>query len=186
MILKGRASVAEMLKPRPATDAAGFLDRALDLRLDEEFCPIMELAAPSASALNAALSAAGINLPIGHRLLHEDGHFMRLWPARIWCIGADALDIGLSRINVGHGNTVLRLRGPNALYFLADYASADLRAAPIRSASMVRCRLGAYNTTLWWTNTRDLYVVVDRSLAQSLVDHLRALALRRDPHLFIE
>ena len=182
MTLKGRGSVAEVLKYCLATDAVGYLDHPLDLRLDEEPCAITELAAPTEARLDNALDAAGIDLPLGRGLMHAGGRLMRLWPTRVWHIGADAPNIGLVCTSIGHGHCILRLRGPDALYFLADYASADLRAAPIRRAALLRCRIGSYDATLWWLNTRDLYVVVERCLAQSFVNHLRALVRRRNPH----
>lgn len=174
--------MADVLKYCPATDAVGHLDHPLSLRLDEVACAITELAAPSAAGLDRALDAAGIDLPLGRGLVRAGGRMIRLWPTRLWYVGPDAPDLGLASTSIGHGHCVLRLRGPDALYFLADYASADLRAAPIRRAALLRCRIGHYDATLWWLNTRDLFVVVDRSLAQSFVDHLRALVRRRDPH----
>ncbi|MGB5870574.1 MAG: hypothetical protein WBH04_10260 [Albidovulum sp.] len=174
-------SAPALLVPAPATDAAGYLDRQLGLRLDEEHHRLSNLAAPSQAAMEAALGLAGLDLPVGQRLLRTDHLLIRLWPAQLWCLGTPPQDLSLTQTDIGHGQAVLRLRGQHALHFLADHASADLRATQIRRAATLRCRIGLHNVTLWWAHTRDVSLAVDRSLAQSLVDHLRALTRRRNP-----
>ncbi|UWQ93805.1 hypothetical protein K3727_23675 (plasmid) [Rhodobacteraceae bacterium M382] len=164
--------MSETLLPRPVTDAAGFLPGPLGLRLDEEFLPLMSL-----SGSTATLDMA---LPFGQVRSDSTGLCLRLWPDVIWASGL--LPEGDFReTDISHGVTHLRLRGVEALHFVAQYTRADLHSAPIRQARAVRTRLNHYDCTIWWTNTRDVHIVTDRSLAQSLTDHLRALSLRHPP-----
>ncbi|MGB3313460.1 MAG: hypothetical protein WBB85_03530 [Albidovulum sp.] len=174
--------MAEALIPTPATDAAGYLDRRLDLRLDEEFHLLTECAAPLPKAMDDALQVAGTPLGLGQTRATGNGRLIRLWPARLWCLGTLPSGLDLRATDISHGHVILRLRGPGALHFLADYASADLRAAPIRSAATLRCAIGAYAALLWWANTRDVHIAIDRSLAQSFTDHLRDLTRRHPAH----
>ena len=105
---------------------------------------------------------------------------LRHWPTHIWVVGESVVPVE-GAIDISHGHAVLRLRGPGALHFLADYTSADLRATKVRNAGTLRCALGHYAVVLWWDITRDVHIAVERSVAQSLVDHLKLLVQRRLP-----
>ena len=105
---------------------------------------------------------------------------VRHWPRHMWLIGEHLAPTD-GVIDISHGYAVLRLRGPGALLFLADYTSADLRSFSVRSAGTVRCALGPYAVVLWWDITRDIRIAIERSIAQSLVDHLKLLVQRRGP-----
>ena len=84
-------------------------------------------------------------------------------------------------VDISHGHVHLQLRGVEALHFLDLYTRADLFAAPVRATKTIRTRLNHFDVVLWWTNTRDVHVLVQRSLAQSFCDHLGTLAQRHDP-----
>jgi sarcosine oxidase gamma subunit len=152
-----------------ATDAAGPLAVASGLRLDELALQINVMAASTPAGLDAGLAKAGLSLGLGQKRPSGDGLLLRFWPDRCWVIGAvAALPAGLALTGISHGQTVLCLRGVEALHFVAKYASADLLVGP-------------YDVTLWWETTRHLCLAVERSLAQSFVDFLRSAAQRQQP-----
>lgn len=166
----------------PATDANGPLNAGSGLRLDELAVRISVLASPSPAALDAGLAEAGLSLGLGQKRQSGDTPVLRFWPDRCWIAGeVPALPDGMYLTDISLGQTVLCLRGVEALHFLAHYASADLLAASVRRERALRCRIGPYDVTLWWDNTRDLRLAVARSFAQSFVDFLRAAAQRHWP-----
>ena len=150
----------------PATDATGPF--GLGLQLFERQMGICETA------------DSGGAPALGQR--QTDGAVTRLrhWPDRVWHV-VDTQHELPKGVEIGHGVAVLRLRGHGALRFLADYCTADLRSAAIRRAGTARTRLGHYPVLMWWDTPRDIHIAIDRGLAQSLADHLRALAARRTP-----
>ena len=162
--------MVETLCPRPTTDAAGFLPGPLGLRLDEEFLPL--------ASLSAAPETLDEILLFGQVRTDADTLMLRLWPSTLWASGSSPND-DIRSTDISHGMTHLRLRGVEALHFIAHYTRADLHETEIRRSRAVRTRLNHYDCALWWTNTRDIHIVTDRSMAQSLVDHLRALSLRQ-------
>lgn len=167
-----------------ATDATGYLNGPLELRLDERPLFIQSIQATDAQFLNTCLKKAAIELPVGSKRKPDDGIQLRIWPNKYLDInesGQHVLPKGLNATDIGHGQSCLRLRGVNALHFLANYTVADLRSQPIRKAAVLRTKIGHYDALLWWDSTRDIHVLVDRSYAQSFVDYIRALALRHDP-----
>ncbi len=174
--------MAEPVHLAASSDAAGPLDAVCGLRLDEVAVPVHVLAASSPARLEAGLASAGLSLALGQKRPCGDGMLLRLWPDRCWIVGEiPALPAGMVPGDISHGQTVLCLRGVEALHFLAQHASADLLAASVRHQRTLRCRVGPYDVTLWWETTRDLRLAVERSLAQSMVDFLRAAAQRHWP-----
>lgn len=159
--------MTEPLIRSPATDANGRL--GLGLHLVERMLEICETADCDSAPV------------FGERM--TDGAVTRLrhWPDRVWHVAETGDDLP-EGTDIGHGIAVLCLRGPGALRFLADYCTADLRSAAIRRSGTVRTRLGQYTVLMWWNLTRDIHIATERSHAQSLADHLRALANRREPH----
>lgn len=164
--------MAEPLIPQPATDAAGFLPGPLGLRLDEAFMPL--------TALRAAPQVLDKLVPLGQIRHGESGITMRFSPGVAWHSGA--LPTGRWRpLDISHGLTHLRLRGVEALHFVALYTTADLHGPALRQVRVVRTKLNQYTCAIWWENTRDIHILTDRSMAQSLCDHLRVLSLRHAP-----
>ncbi|WP_166418284.1 hypothetical protein [Cochlodiniinecator piscidefendens] len=164
--------MTELLTPSRATDAAGFLPGPLGLRLDEEQI--------SVRAVNARADRLDDLAPLGSHQPTPDGAVLRLWPTMAWAIG-NALVAEIPTVDISHGHTHLRLRGVEALHFIANYTYADPLDESRRQTKALRTRLNHFDCVLWWTNTRDVHIVVDRSLAQSFCNHLRSLALRHDP-----
>lgn len=162
----------DSLTRSPATDATGYLPGPLGLRLDEEFIALSTVHIP-ASELDTLV-------PLGERVNNGESTWLRLWPDVLWVTGTPPQGLQTS-VDISNGKVHLRLRGVEALHLLANYSTTDLNAAPIRSARTLRTRIGQYPVVLWWDSTRDVHMVVGRSLAQSFCDHLRALAVRHDP-----
>lgn len=150
----------------PATNATGPFGHGL--QLFERLLDIHEK--PEANAMPA----------MGGKALQDQMLKLRHWPDHFWVVGENLLLAG-DAIDISHGHAVLRLRGPGALYFLADYTSADLRSADVRNTGTVRCLLGPYAVLMWWDITRDIHIAVERNMAQSLVDYLKLLVQRRRP-----
>ena len=163
--------MAEHLHPQPATDAAGFIPGPLGLRLDEAFLPI--------TALRGRPDVLDRLLPLGHYRQAESTLSLRFWPHMIWHSGA-VPDGAWQKTDISHGLIHLQLRGVEALHFLAHYTTADVQSVPLRQARAVRTKLNHYDCAIWWANTRDVHLMTDRSLAQSLCDHLRTLARRHN------
>lgn len=156
-------------QPHPATDAAGFLPGPIGLRLDEAFLPLTALHA-DADKLNKLVA-------FGQYHKTETTLTLRFAPDTVWHSGPIPKG-DWRRVEISHGLTHLRLRGVEALHFLAHYTSANLHSTELRKAQAVRCKLNQYECAIWWTNTRDIHILTDRSLAQSFCDHLRSLSLR--------
>jgi hypothetical protein len=168
--------MAEVLRPQPASDAMGFLSGSLGLRLDEVFLPL--------KSLSAAPKVLDTILEFGQVQQNDGVLLLRLWPDVIWASGAHP-DSAVHVTDIGHGTTHFRLRGVEALHFLANYTRVDLFAAKFRQTRAIRTSVNHYDCVIWWSNTRDIHLLVDRSVAQSFADHLQALAQRHDatdPH----
>lgn len=161
--------MADDLRPLSSTDASGFLPGPLGLRLDEAFLPL--------TAIHADAKTLDQVLALGHFAETGDALTLRFSPEVAWHSGP--LPSGAWRsVDISHGFTHLRLRGVEALHFLANYTTADLHSAPIRKSRAIRTKLNHFECAIWWANTRDIHILTDRSLAQSFCEHLGALALR--------
>ncbi len=161
----------EILRPQPASDATGFLAGPLGLRLDEVFLPL--------KSLSAAPEVLDTILEFGQVRQTDDLLLLRFWPDVIWASGSLS-DPAVHVTEIGHGTTRFRLRGVEALHFLSNYTRADLFAAKLLQARAIRTSLNHYDCVIWWANTRDIHLIVDRSVAQSFADHLQTLAQRHD------
>ena len=115
---------------------------------------------------------------IGHMQLDGNSLRLRHWPDRIWQIAPLGTE-QTEGVDISHGKVVLCLSGDGALEFLSDYTSANLPAANVRQAGTIRTGLGHYKVLLWWSTTQKIHICVDRSYAQSLVDLLGQISLRR-------
>jgi hypothetical protein len=174
--------MAEKLLPRPATDATGPLPGPLQLTLTEEACRVHAACASNPAALEAALKTAGIPLPFGIIHQRDQAVFLRHWPSCCWIVGNwPGLPENLYLTDISHAQVSLRLSGPMALHFLGNYATADLGKFSSGGVNTIRTCLGPYPVVLFWNTPRDVVILVERSLSQSLVANIRILALRYDP-----
>lgn len=164
--------MTDLLSPKLASDASGFLPGSLGLRLDEGFLPLV--------SLSAAPEVLDTILPFGQVQQSDDTVLLRLWPDTIWASGQEP-KAALRATEIGHSMAHFRLRGVEALHFLANYTRADLFEARLRQHRAIRTGLNHYDCVIWWANTRDIHLLVDRSVAQSFAEHLQFLAQRHDP-----
>ncbi len=162
----------DVLRRTSATDADGYLPGPLGLRLDEEFIPL--------SAIHMPSSELDELVPFAQRTSGPLGIWLRLWPNTLWVSGTPPQGQH-SCVDISDAQTHIRLRGVEALHFLANYCTTDVHDASVRSARVVRTQIGHYSAVLWWDSTRDIHIVLARSLAQSFCDHMRSLALRHNP-----
>ncbi len=173
--------MADLMIPDVANKQTLLLSKRLDLSLDQMHLDITEFQARDASDLKMVLKNLEVDLPIGKKTISPDGLLIRQWPDRFWAVGeASTMSVpnNLRQVAIGHGYTVFRLRGQNALQFLAQYSSADLFEPSIMLSQILRTRIGAYNALLWWSAVTDVFVVLERSLTQSFPDYLTPLIIR--------
>lgn len=162
----------ERLEIGMASDAGGWLPGPTGLRLEESFQSFV-------SAHGAEKALNGI-LPFGQYRRTSSGIRLRLWPDKLWLEGQQDSH-NLRIVDISHGLVHFRLRGIEALHMIADYSTVDLFAPPVRKSQAARTSINGHDCVVYWDSTRDVHVVLDRSLAQSFVDMIRELAVRRDP-----
>jgi sarcosine oxidase gamma subunit len=80
--------------------------------------------------------------------------------------------------DISHGICELSLVGDQALDFLGNHTSANLKDPRVTETRNLRCLLGQYPVILWWDQVADIRLLVDRSYAQSLCDYLKHLMQR--------
>ncbi len=71
-----------------------------------------------------------------------------------------------------------RLGGEQALDFLGSYSSASLTEHGGSAKRSLRCLLGQYPVVLWWDDSANVRLLVERSYAQSFYDYLASLMVR--------
>ena len=80
--------------------------------------------------------------------------------------------------DISHGMCGLNLKGEKALEFIGDYVSVSVNSPGIYESRNMRCRIGHFKVLIWWSDIRDVHILVDRSFAQSFYDYMLALSLR--------
>jgi len=107
---------------------------------------------------------------------------LKLWPQRAWLLAhrqSLPAEVGAFEdmmTDITHGVCEFRLGGEHAWAFLGSYTSVDL-TAPVDSGCR-RCLLGQYSLVLWWDDTGDIRLLIERSYAQSFYDYLAQLMAR--------
>jgi len=136
----------------------------------------------SLNAFTEALFAAAPHS--GEMLKTESLRLLQLWPHKAWLLSSStqlprAVD-NFSDImtDIGHGFCEFRLRGEHAPAFLGSYSSANPAAQSGGTKHSLRCLLGQYPVVLWWEDSADIRLLVERSCAQSFYDYLASLMAR--------
>ena len=122
--------------------------------------------------------------PADSLLQDENLSLLKPWPHQALLLSGsselpETLGDSASRAtDVSHGFMHFRVDDAQAIACLASHLSADLESHP---GSCLRCRLEHYPLILWRVGDDRLELLVERSLAQSLVDYVERLALRWRP-----
>jgi len=109
---------------------------------------------------------------------------LQLWPHKAWLLSSNAQlphavdDFSGMMTDIGHGFCEFRLRGEHALDFLDSYSSANPAHQSGGTRRSLRCLLGQYPVVLWWEDSADIRLLVERSYAQSFYDYLASLMAR--------
>lgn len=107
---------------------------------------------------------------------------LKLWPQRAWLLAhrrslpAEVAPFEALMTDITHGVCEFRLAGEHAWAFLGSYTSVDL-AAPVDTGCR-RCLLGQYPLVLWWDDSADIRLLIERSYAQSFFGYLAELMTR--------
>ncbi len=81
--------------------------------------------------------------------------------------------------DISHGKCLLTLQGASVLPFVGDYCSVDIFSDPTTRNKMAKTRFMEYEIVLWWTTETRLDLLVDRSYAQSFLEFVQSLLIRR-------
>jgi sarcosine oxidase gamma subunit len=120
----------------------------------------------------------------GKMLTNNSFRLIHLWPHKAYLRSTESSlpgplnDFNSMVTDISHGFCELSLLGNNPFEFLNSYTSADLTATSTTASCNLRCLLGQYPIILWWDDTAEIRILVDRSYAQSFCDYLAQLYLR--------
>lgn len=120
----------------------------------------------------------------GKMLTNHSFRLIHLWPHKAYLRSTESSlpepldDLNSMVTDISHGFCELSLFGNNPFEFLNSYTSADLTDTSTAASCDLRCLLGQYPIILWWDDTAEVRILVDRSYAQSFCDYLARLYLR--------
>lgn len=123
-------------------------------------------------------------LQFGKMLSLNSLRLIHLWPHKAYLLSSEiTLPEALSEYasmmtDIGHGFCELSLGGRTVLEFLDNYTSVDLMNPNITRTRNLRCLLGQYQIILWWDDSCDIRILVDRSYVLSFCEYLEQLILR--------
>lgn len=136
--------------------------------------------------LNTFTEAVFATAPRPGEVLKADSlHLLQLWPHKAWLLASSAQlphtldDYSGIITDIGHGYCEFRLSGEHALDFLGGYTSDSPANRCAAAKPSLRCLLGQYPLVLWWENSADIRLLVERSCAQSFYDYIASLMARR-------
>ena len=174
----------ERLAIEPATEGSTLRSKNADLTLTEiEILSLWsvqdnhqrDLAEFVMAVFADTVPPCGMTSARGLRLL-------KLWPQRAWLLAhrhslpAEVAAFENLMTDITHGVCEFRLGGEHAWAFLGSYTSVDLAAS--EDSGCRRCLLGQYPLVLWWDDTGDIRLLIERSYAQSFYDYLAGLMTR--------
>ncbi len=119
------------------------------------------------------------NIGFGEMISSENHHMFQLWPDAAYLLSDQAelppstADFDSMITDISHGFSALNLCGENALAFLNDYSSAD-----ISKQQVIRTNIGHYRVVIWWHDSTDVWLLVERSYAHSFTEFLQLLEIR--------
>jgi len=135
--------------------------------------------------LNAFTHAIFAAAPQSGEVLKMDSlRLLYLWPHKAWLLSSRARlpravdDFSAIMTDISHGFCEFRLGGEQALDFLGSYSSASLTEYGGSAKRSLRCLLGQYPVVLWWDDSANVRLLVERSYARSFYDYLASLMAR--------
>ena len=123
-------------------------------------------------------------MQFGDMLTQDSLRLIHLWPHQAYLLAEQpSLPESLHQFSsmftdISHGICELSLIGDQALAFLDNHASVNLKNQQITETRNLRCLVGQYPVILWWDQGSDIRLLIDRSYAQSLCDYLNHLMQR--------
>jgi len=182
--------MADTISREQATNVAGTVHSLPSLTLDECIDTAVWLVQNDSTGAMAkfARSVTGSVPGIGEMVSNGELRLVRYSPDELYVLFASGDMPALAPewkayvTDIGHGICDLNLKGNNALNFIGDYVSADLKNHEKYEAQTLRCRIGQFKVLLWWADMSDIHILVDRSMSQSFCDYLMVLSQRWSPY----
>jgi sarcosine oxidase gamma subunit len=135
--------------------------------------------------LDALVQAVFAETPHPGKMLRNDRlRLIYLWPHKAYLLSPDASlpelpdEFTSMMTDISHGFCELKLSSNDPHKFLNDYCSVDLTDVANTAGQNLRCLLGQYRIVLWWDDTNNVHILLDRSYAQSFRDYLATLYRR--------
>jgi sarcosine oxidase gamma subunit len=122
----------------------------------------------------------------GEMLARESTRLIHLWPHKAYLLSDQATlptpadPFAAILTDISHGYCELSITGELALLFVNSYTTANLTAPDTSNSCNLRCQFGQYSVLLWWDDSTDIRLLLDRSYAQSFRDYVEHLIRRRD------
>ena len=169
-----------------ATNAAGPLGNLPGLTLDESLAAgIWLLKADSPETMvRVAVSLAGRAPALGEMIDNHRARLLRYSPDTMYLLfdlerePVLAPELKMFVTDISHGICSMNLKGESALAFIGDYVSVSTHSPGIFESQNMRCRIGHFKVLIWWSDMRDVHILVERSFAQSFYEYMLALSLR--------
>jgi sarcosine oxidase gamma subunit len=123
---------------------------------------------------------------IGRMFFSDEWRLIQISPNRAFLISEQSTPLQSTTnyktmlTDVSHGYCELCLSGEFSFDFVGLYISVDLNKALIRGKDNLRCRFGQYSCLLYWDNSDQVRVLIERSYARSFRNYLDHLLKRHD------
>ena len=123
---------------------------------------------------------------MGQMLINNECRLLQLWPHKSYLLSDNpTLPLTITSFesimtDISHGFCELSLGGERAFDFIKLYVTVNLNSENYRDSRHLRCCLGQYSILLWWDDSKEIHILVDRSYAQSFRDFLNHLMQHHD------
>ncbi len=123
-------------------------------------------------------------IKFGEMITLESERLIQLWPKSAYLLSTQSALPNSASVfdsiitDISHGFCQINLRSTSALSFLNEYCSANIQQVNILRNQTLRTRLGQYSVLIWWDNSSDIHLLIERSYTQSFTGFLHSLADR--------
>lgn len=124
------------------------------------------------------------DIDFGEMIAVDNLKLIQLWPGAAYLFSEHPELPAIASIfknmitDISHGFCTFKLSGESTLTFLNNYCSADLKQPNINGHQCLRTSMGHYLILLWWDDSTEIHLLINRSYAQSFADYLNVLASR--------